>query len=125
MNTVSHTDRLRRLLLMLSSPYDGEIVAAAKAISCILKKNGTDWHGLGDRLIAPPQQALDPAPKPGADWDGLDAWQIAEALLKAGVGRLSEWEASFLNDMTCWDGPASDRQDAVLRRIANKLGWRP
>lgn len=115
---------LRQLVPMLSSDQDGEVLATVRAIGRMLKKEGSDWHQLAARLDNP-IPSMQPRQRPRATWDELDGWQIAEALLKAGAGRLSEWEAEFLSDMTCWDGPATERQDAVLRRIANKLGWRP
>lgn len=33
---------------MLSSPVDGECVAAVRAIDRALKRSGFDWHGLAD-----------------------------------------------------------------------------
>ncbi len=38
--------RLCKLLLMLSSPHDGEVVAAARAIAAALNNAGHDWHDL-------------------------------------------------------------------------------
>ena len=35
-------DRLRKLLLMLSSPYTGEVTTAAKAIGTLLESDGRD-----------------------------------------------------------------------------------
>lgn len=38
------------MILLLSSPQDGEVVAAARAIGRALKADGKDWHWLADRL---------------------------------------------------------------------------
>ena len=50
---------------------------------------------------------------------------IATALLKAGAGRLSQWETDFLQSMRWWNGEATAKQDGILRRIADKIEWRP
>ena len=60
---MTDTDRLRHLLLMLSSPYDGEIVTAAKAVGSFLKKQGSDWHELVDRLTVPAEPQPHSAPR--------------------------------------------------------------
>ena len=44
---MSDPSRLRKLLLMLSSPYAGEVATAAKAIGSLLESQGSDWHTLG------------------------------------------------------------------------------
>jgi hypothetical protein len=38
--------RLEKLLLMLSSGSDGEVVSAARAIDRTLRTAGADWHDL-------------------------------------------------------------------------------
>lgn len=39
---------VRKLVVMLGSPVDGECVAAARALDRTLKRSGFDWHGLAD-----------------------------------------------------------------------------
>jgi hypothetical protein len=43
--------RLRQLLLMLSSDHDGEIINATRAIGRMLKAAGHDWHQLVQGLL--------------------------------------------------------------------------
>jgi hypothetical protein len=43
-------DRLRKLVLMLSSDQPGEVAAAAKAIDRTLKVQGRDWNWLAAKL---------------------------------------------------------------------------
>jgi hypothetical protein len=43
-------DRLRKLVLMLSSDQPGEVAAAAKAIDRVLKVRGQDWNWLAAKL---------------------------------------------------------------------------
>ena len=47
---MSDAERLEKLLLMLSSDHDGEIVNAARAIGRALREGGADWHDLVNRL---------------------------------------------------------------------------
>lgn len=55
--------RLSKLLPMLSSDKEGEIVAAAGAITRTLTSAGFDWHDLTNRLSMPtPQQEVSPPP---------------------------------------------------------------
>ena len=87
-----------------------------------------NWFWLAQCVAESPHRAATgpkPKPQPVADWDAWEACDIAAELLKAGDGLISAWEHDFLNNMANWDGPATDRQDAVLHRIANKLGWKP
>lgn len=41
---------LKKMILMLSSDNDGEVVAAARAIGRLLKKEGKDWHWLAEQI---------------------------------------------------------------------------
>ena len=43
-------DKLCKLLLMLLSTHDGEVVSAARAIGRELKAEGQDWHWLVKKL---------------------------------------------------------------------------
>lgn len=49
--------KLTKLVLMLSSSQDGEVVAAARAIEKELVKLGKDWHWLAAKLagLEPPK----------------------------------------------------------------------
>jgi len=42
--------RLRKLILMLSSDYDAEIVTAARSIGRVLADAGSDWHQFADAV---------------------------------------------------------------------------
>src|SRR5262245_45641674 len=51
--------KLQSLLLLLSSPVEGERLAATAAIERVLKANGADWHDLVESLTA---ESLPPSP---------------------------------------------------------------
>jgi hypothetical protein len=60
------TPKIVKLLPLLTSEHDGEVVAAARAIGRILAAAGLDWHALanaiqtlpvGDALVSSPQRS--------------------------------------------------------------------
>lgn len=51
--------KLQKLILMLSSSHDGEVVAAARAIGKFLKADKKDWHWLVQRLDGAPDDPED------------------------------------------------------------------
>jgi len=42
--------KLRKLVLMLSSSHDGEVIGAARAIGRALADAGTDWHQFAEAV---------------------------------------------------------------------------
>ena len=46
-------EQLRKLLLMLSSDQDGEVLAAARAIGHAPQASGSEWHALAGRFLVP------------------------------------------------------------------------
>jgi hypothetical protein len=78
--------RIANLILRLSSPFDGEVVAAARALDRALRSTGRDWHELVDVLTRP---VLEPPPaRPPA------LYEIAIWL--SDCGRLNAWECEFI-----------------------------
>jgi hypothetical protein len=67
--------QLGKMVLMLSSDHDGEVVNAARAIDRVLRANRLDWHDLAQALCPP----LVPTVRPhdDADWHDLLAFCAA------------------------------------------------
>lgn len=63
--------RLTKLMLMLSSDHDGEVVAAARAVGKCLRDAGNDWHWFAARL-------RDVQPKPQQREERSDAFVTDE-----------------------------------------------
>ena len=92
-----NSDRLQKLVLMLSSEHDGEIVAAAKAIGRYLREDGHDWHWLVDRVVSNGKQ-----PKVGratANPDELINDLDAQILDELNDVELRQREREFVNSM--------------------------
>jgi hypothetical protein len=52
--------QLSKLVLLLSSNHDGEVIAAARAIDRVLKSSRLDWHDLAQAICLPLPAVLHP-----------------------------------------------------------------
>jgi hypothetical protein len=99
---------LGKLIPLLASDHDGEVVATARAIDRVLKSSGRDWHDLAASICLP-------VPAPNVDWR-------REARFCAGhAKRLSERELDFIASLARWRGEPSQKQRQWLRNIADRL----
>ena len=78
--------RMVAVIKMLSSKYDGEIIAAARSLDKMLSDEGLGWNDLGDYIALWDPKKTKPAPKP-AQPAGPPVWPQREA--KAGYHRRS------------------------------------
>jgi hypothetical protein len=99
---LSIVPKLQKLILMLSSSRDGEVLAAAEAITKTLRANGLDWHDLARLLAKPPHQ------KPTMRDDYLD-WQFMAAFCFDRGHLLNERDADFINQLHRSNGRPSDK----------------
>jgi hypothetical protein len=135
-------EKLEKLVRMLSSDKDGEVIAAAHAIKRTLQSSGSDIHEFAERLKGK-QRSLSEAEmnkiyKAGYQ-DGKDAGAVDRGFNNAGpswhematfcaehhlAGALSERERQFINDMVRWCSrrEPSEKQGKWLHSIYYKLG---
>jgi hypothetical protein len=119
-------DRLGKLLRMLSSDKDGEVLAATAAIKRTLATEGLDIHSLADALCQPAPRAEAKAQRASnTDWTGdEDAdWHSVACECEAHGAFLNLREQKFVSDMVAWTRHArpSERQRAWLLIILNKV----
>jgi hypothetical protein len=130
--TPSAQDRLGKLLRMLSSDKDGEVLAATAAIKRTLATEGLDIHSLADALCQPApraeakaQRAPHDTPEWRDDWRGADTtdWHSVACECAAHGATLNLREQKFVSDMVAWTWHArpSERQRAWLLIILNKV----
>jgi hypothetical protein len=106
-----------KLVLMLSSQHDGEVVSAARAISRMLKSNGADWHDLVAGLTQQPN------PQPYAhkphDTDEIDPkdWRELRKVCLDQLHRLREREQKFVGSIGDWNGDLTEKQFQWLKSI--------
>ncbi len=109
-------NRLGKLVPLLSSNLDGEVVAAARAIGRALVSVGADWHDLTEALTKP-----SPSHPGGA---GRDQPQAMAAWL-ATCRDLTDWEANFVASLSRRlraGRSLTPRQTATLTRIYLERG---
>jgi hypothetical protein len=95
-------DRLAKTLALMSSPYDAEALAAARAAERLRVRIGRPWADLLTAEGIPPD-----AP----------AWRSMAAECTARSGYWTAWEADFLATIAAYDRPPSPRQMWVLERL--------
>jgi hypothetical protein len=109
------TTRLVRLLGMLGSAHDGEVLNAARMADRFVRERGLTWS-----------QLILPKPKAAADRPSMaspDGWRaLARWILTNVGGELNEKEAQFVSQMTTWRGMPSEKQQAWLKAIAEQFG---
>jgi hypothetical protein len=136
-------NKLGKLLKMLSSPRDGEVIAAARAILRTLEGAGADIHELARRVEsgklseADMQRIYDAAyadgrraaekDKPTGFNDIEPNWhEMAINCRDQDNGRLTERERDFVNDMVRWTvhRKPSEKQGKWLHLLYVRLGRR-
>jgi len=115
--------RIGQLIRLLGSDQDGEVVAAARALGRTLTSVGADFHTLADSIERSAHISAvvgnsynEPAATRGCE----DHRAIARWLLDSGA-RLSPKEWSFVADMAKRFGTLSERQEAWLRAIYERV----
>ena len=129
-------ERLEKLIKLLTSDKDGEIVAAARAIHRTLKGAGSDIHELASRLkdgglseaeMRKVYEAGRQAEKDAAAADvkftdveePASHVEMAKFCVEHDGGHLTSWERNFAEEMIHWRCP-SEKQLVILRRIYRK-----
>jgi hypothetical protein len=135
-------NKLSSLIRMLSSDRDGEVIAAARAITRTLKGADLDIHTLADRIGGISKADMKRLYDAGYDAgmratennqhgnidfhniDGTPAWHEIARFCQRRADRLREKEREFVNDMTArtvWREP-SEKQGKWLKSIYYRLG---
>ena len=115
-----NVEKIQKLIKMLSSPNEGEALAAVHALQRVLREDGTDIHELAARIEGLSQAEMkrlydagfqegETAAKTAAaaaarDFSnvGPSFYEMACEIKHKGEGRLSQREADFVDDMTRW-----------------------
>ena len=110
----SELRKLASICARFSSPFDGERLAAANLADKFVKDHGVDWT---DVLHAEPPMPIVIQPDTPRYWR-----QCAEEILFEHAGAISAWEQGFLQSILQKGRGLSQKQEAVLLRIAAKCG---
>jgi hypothetical protein len=107
---------LAKLIRLLASDVDGEVLAAVRALGRALKASGCDFHDLASIVEAP-----SPAPSARAETDFRDRfggddeeielpWQRMVDACTDRPGRFTSKERQFLGTMQRWHGTPTPKQ---------------
>jgi hypothetical protein len=137
-----NAEKIGKLLKMLSSSNDGEVVNAARAIMRTLAQEGADIHELAERVEgrklsqAEMQRIYDKAYRDGKDAAAVDVgfrsvdppsfYAMACEIMHRSEARLSPKELQFIDDMVRWCArrEPSERQAKWLHSIYCRIGRR-
>jgi hypothetical protein len=140
-------DRLGKMIRMLSSDRDGDVISAARAINRALRNEGLDIHTLAEGIEKPNDGTLNEAEMKklydagydaglraaedrhhgSADFaniDGTPSWHEIALFCQRHDDRLRDKEREFVADMasrTVWREP-TEKQAKWLRSIFYRLG---
>jgi hypothetical protein len=116
---MTEQNRLAKLLLMLSSDRDGEVVSAARAIGRALHANGDDWHDLVSRLT---NSNPKPEPRKAHEQHPPGDWRVMHEFCLDRDRLLRPREREFVASLGDWRGELTERQHAWLLAIYQRLG---
>jgi len=110
MNAQLDRERLAKVLGMLGSEHDGEVIIAARHADALVRRAGLTW-----RDVVTPTDG-----QPQLDYVGFGvANEIRFCLLHR--HRLTAWEQTFLTGVRNQTAPLSPRQRNRLNSIIDKL----
>ena len=104
------TPTLGKLIPMLGSDKDGEVLAAVNAIARTLKSNKLDWHDLA--------RAIDP------DRTDDDDWREDVSYCVRHQDHLTPKQQDFIQTLRYWKGEPTPKQLAWLAIIVDQLRGR-
>jgi hypothetical protein len=119
--------KLSKLIPMLATDHDGEVIATVRAISRTLKGAGMDFHNLVEALCVPKlSYVYAPPPAPEKE-KAPETWgEIAIWCRNHDGGDLTYKERKFVLDMirrTATGYEPTEKQAKWLRSIYAKLQW--
>jgi hypothetical protein len=106
--------RLKKLVLLLSSEQDGEVVGAARAIDRALRSAGADWHDLVSQLDRTSTNTSCAADQ-FRNWHPMREYCLHHAHL------LRPREHQFVAGLGDWHGNLTEKQMNWLVAIHSRL----
>jgi hypothetical protein len=136
-----NVEKIQKLIRLLSSPNDGEALAAVHALQRVLREDGADIHELAARIEglsqaemkklydAGFQEGKNAAAAVDADFRSVDPpsfYEMACEIEHKDDGRLNAKEQEFVADMVRWCArrEPSEKQAKWLHAIYCRIGRR-
>jgi hypothetical protein len=120
--TPAAQNKLSKLLRLLSSDKDGEVLAATAAIKRTLAAEGLDIHSFADAALCRPEPRVETRARSHETADETD-WHSVACECDARSHILSEREQQFISDMVSWTArrAPTEKQQAWLLAIFNRV----
>jgi hypothetical protein len=106
---------IARLIPHLGSPFDGEVIATARAIERTLRSSKLDWHDLTKALTAPPLLPRSPSRAESCESAETRAW--LEVVSREPWP--NDWTRKFIAGILA--RPSLDRLSPKQRACANSI----
>jgi hypothetical protein len=103
--------RIGQLIRLLGSNQDGEVVAAARALGRTLASVDADFHNLAATI----ERSAPAITSHREGWRAVARWILESRT------RLTPKEQTFIHDMTTWSDKPTERQEAWLRAIFERV----
>jgi hypothetical protein len=111
-------ERVSKLLLLMSSPVDNEVVSAARALDRTLRADGRDWHMLVASIRTAPRRTQPETM--GGHWNGWH-WRSAAKFCASHGEYLNAWEADFIHNILQWRRTPTQKQLDCLEAIRQRI----
>ena len=111
-------DRLIKVIGMFGSAHDGEVVAAARQATRLLREHDCTWAELLEPIVLPPPPAR-PRPYPAPRHGHID-WRADAAACLARADLLTDWEHRFVANLLGFRR-LSPKQTAVLTELVERV----
>src|SRR3954452_25215549 len=93
----SASPMIGKLIPLLASDHDGEVITAARAIGRMLANKGYDWHDLAAAISGASPKGASPS------WTGMSRQQRLDILDRLLASKsLSGWERAFCEKTYAW-----------------------
>ena len=116
---------MAKLIRLLASDVDGEVLAAVRALGRTLKAGGCDIHDLAGLVEAP---AIAPSTHPEAgfydqfdDDDDETEWRFMLDTCTAHVERFTSKEQQLFQTLQHWRGTPTEQQLSWLRALFERV----
>lgn len=106
--TVTTDSKLQKLIALLASNHDGEVLAAARMIGRHLQTIGRDFNDLAAMITLAPPAIIEPD------------WRLAARECLEHRRRLKSWDVDFLRGLLAYEEPSA-KQLKWLRDCLRKV----
>ena len=112
-------EKLARVLGMLGSAHDGEVLAAARQAERLRREAGSTWQ----TILQPPTPQPQPKPfyRPDPAWRPVSVHEKLEVWGEHFDCCLSEWERDFYHSVKRRRQNLTERQMEVVEKTYNRL----